>query len=52
MASLPAEIVVKSIQSQAEFPDHILTETLTLIPHAAYHLGTIRQMIERIKGHA
>jgi hypothetical protein len=38
-----------ALSSQTEFPEQYLTGTLALLPHAAYHLGTIRQMIERVR---
>jgi hypothetical protein len=37
------------IQRQEELPGDYLNGVLALIPHAAYHLGTIRQMIERVR---
>ena len=38
-----------ALQSQANLPEQYLTGILALLPHAAYHLGTIRQMIERVR---
>lgn len=42
------EILQKALQSQSDLPEQYLTGLLSVIPHAAYHLGTIRQMIERV----
>lgn len=43
------ETLRRAIQTQTELPDEYLTGVLALLPHAAYHLGTIRQMIERVR---
>jgi hypothetical protein len=43
------EKVCQAIQSQVELPEEYLIGVLALLPHAAYHLGTIRQMIERVR---
>ena len=43
------EMLRQGLQSQTDLPDQYLTGTLALLPHAAYHLGTIRQMIERVR---
>ncbi len=43
------EMLRRAIQVQTELPDEYLTGVLALLPHAAYHLGTIRQMIERVR---
>lgn len=39
----------EAIERQEELPGEYLNGVLALIPHAAYHLGTIRQMVERVK---
>jgi hypothetical protein len=39
----------RALKSQTELPEEYITGTLALLPHAAYHLGTIRQMIERVR---
>ena len=41
------ETLQKNIESQADLPGEYLLGVMALIPHAAYHLGTIRQLIER-----
>jgi hypothetical protein len=43
------ETLRHALGHQVELPEEYLTGTLTLLPHAAYHLGTIRQMIERVR---
>ena len=43
------EMLRQGLQSQTDLPEQYLTGTLALLPHAAYHLGTIRQMIERVR---
>jgi hypothetical protein len=43
------ETLRQALKSQTELPEEYLTGTLALLPHAAYHLGTIRQMIERVR---
>jgi hypothetical protein len=43
------ESLREAIQNQTDLPDDYLNDVLALIPHAAYHLGTIRQMIERVR---
>lgn len=43
------ESVREGIRHQPTLPGDYLTGVLALIPHAAYHLGTIRQMIERVR---
>lgn len=43
------EILRQGLQAQTDLPEQYLTGTLALLPHAAYHLGTIRQMIERAR---
>jgi hypothetical protein len=42
------ETLLANLQKQTGFPDDdSLTGVMALLPHAAYHLGTIRQLIER-----
>jgi hypothetical protein len=43
------ETLVVAIQHQADLPGDYLNGVLALIPHAAYHLGVIRQMVERVR---
>lgn len=43
------ETLRNSIKQQEKLEGDYLTGVLALIPHAAYHLGTIRQMIERVR---
>ena len=38
-----------AIRQQEDLSGDFLNGVLALIPHAAYHLGTIRQMIERVR---
>jgi hypothetical protein len=40
------EALLATIQNQRELPGDYITGIMALIPHAAYHLGTIRQLIE------
>jgi hypothetical protein len=44
------ETLRQALLKQSELPGDYLTGVLALLPHAAYHLGTIRQMIERVQG--
>jgi hypothetical protein len=44
------ETLQQALKSQTELAEEYLTGTLALLPHAAYHLGAIRQMIERVRG--
>jgi len=37
------------VSQQKEMPAEYVTGMIALIPHAAYHLGTIRQMLERVR---
>ncbi len=46
------ETLRQAIQNQAELEGDYLTGVLALLPHAAYHRGTIRQQIERVRSHA
>jgi hypothetical protein len=50
-ASLRAEFETlrEALKSQTELPEQYLSGVLALLPHAAYHLGTIRQMKERVR---
>lgn len=43
------ETLLRAFKSQRELPEDYLTGVLALLPHAAYHLGNIRQMIERVR---
>ena len=43
------ETLRQAIESQTELTEQDLTWVMALLPHAAYHLGTIRQMIERVR---
>ena len=42
-------LLLTNIQKQADMRGEYLTGVMALIPHAAYHLGTIRQLIERAR---
>jgi hypothetical protein len=39
----------QTLKSQTELQEEYLSGVLALVPHAAYHLGTLRQMIERVR---
>jgi hypothetical protein len=41
------EALLENLRKQTELPGEYLLGVLALVPHAAYHLGTIRQLIER-----
>ncbi len=43
------ETLAEGMQRQRDLPDDHLTGVMALVPHAAYHLGTIRQQIERAR---
>jgi hypothetical protein len=43
------ETLRAALSTQTTLPGEFLPGTLALIPHAAYHLGTMRQMIERVR---
>jgi hypothetical protein len=43
------EALLQNIQKQEELSGEYLNGVLALVPHAAYHLGTIRQMVERVR---
>lgn len=42
-------ILQEGLRSQTELPGLYLNGVISLLPHAAYHLGTIRQMVERVR---
>lgn len=44
------EILCSGLRNQTEIDPEYLTGGLALAPHAAYHLGNIRQMKERVRG--
>ncbi len=46
------ETLLKNLHKQTELPGDYLTGVMALIPHAAYHLGTLRQLIERARADA
>ncbi len=43
------ETLLQQIQQQKPLSGDYLTGALALLPHAAYHLGNIRQLIERAR---
>jgi hypothetical protein len=43
------ETLLANLRKQNDMPDDTLTGAIALLPHAAYHLGTIRQLIERAR---
>jgi hypothetical protein len=43
------EALSEAIKMQEDLPGDYLNGVLALIPHAAFHLGLIRQMIERVR---
>jgi hypothetical protein len=43
------EMLVENLQKQPELSGEFLLGVMALLPHAAYHLGTIRQLIERAR---
>jgi hypothetical protein len=43
------ETLQEALKSQKYLPEEYLTGLLALLPHAAYHLGVMRQMIERVR---
>lgn len=43
------ETVCKAIEKQETLENEYLNGLIALIPHAAYHLATIRQIIERVR---
>ncbi len=45
---IEVEALRENLQQQTELSGIYLIGVMALIPHAAYHLGTIRQLIERV----
>ena len=43
------EVLCSGLRGQTEIEPQYLTGVLALAPHAAYHLGNIRQMKERVR---
>jgi hypothetical protein len=43
------EMLLQELPRLPELSGELLSGILALLPHAAYHLGTIRQMIERVR---
>ena len=43
------EALCEILKQQDDLPGEYLNGVLAMIPHAAYHLGTIRQMLARIR---
>jgi hypothetical protein len=43
------ETLRDAILKQDELPGEYMNGVIALIPHAAYHLGTIRQILERVR---
>lgn len=43
------EALVEGIGQQVELPGEYLNGGIALVPHAALHLGIIRQMVERVR---
>ena len=43
------ETLLENLRKQEDLPGDYLTGVMALIPHAAYHLGTLRQLIERAR---
>lgn len=43
------ETLHQALSQQTDLPGPFLNGTLALIPHAAFHLGIMRQMIERVR---
>jgi hypothetical protein len=43
------ETLKQALLGQTQLPEEYLTGTMALLSHAAYHLGTIRQMVERVR---
>jgi hypothetical protein len=44
--------LLENLRKQTELKGDYLMGVMALIPHAAYHLGTLRQLIERARGDA
>jgi hypothetical protein len=51
LAELRSELdaLCLALKSQQGLPEEYVIGLLALLPHAAYHLGNIRQMIERVR---
>ena len=43
------ETLREALKSQTHLSEEYLTGLLALLPRAAYHLGVMRQMIERVR---
>ena len=43
------ETLREALRSQTDLSEEYLTGLIALLPHAAYHLGVMRQMIERVR---
>ena len=43
------ELLLENLRKQNDLAGNYLTGVMALIPHAAYHLGTIRQQTERAR---
>lgn len=43
------ETLLKEIKKQQELQGDFLLGVLAMVPHAAFHLGILRQMIERVR---
>ena len=43
------ELLRENLQENKELKGEYITGVMALVPHAAYHLGTIRQQIERVR---
>ena len=43
------ETLRQTLKQQTEIEEQYLSGLIALVPHAAYHLGTIRQLIERVR---
>lgn len=41
--------LLQAVSAQTELPGVYLTGVLALIPHTAFHLGLIRQMVEQVR---
>ncbi len=46
------ERLVANLGKQTDLTGDALTGVMALLPHAAYHLGTIRQQLERAREHS
>jgi hypothetical protein len=43
------ETLQVALKSQTDLREEYITGLLALLPHAAYHLGVMRQMLERVR---